>query len=38
MPPEECVENDGVLFKGKCYAPLAAPKQPQPTSHPPEAR
>ncbi|HZI04928.1 MAG TPA: protein kinase, partial [Archangium sp.] len=36
---EECVENDGALFKGKCYAPIhAPPKQPQPTSNPPEAR
>jgi hypothetical protein len=35
MSAEECVENEGVLFKGKCYAP---PKKAQPTSSPPEAR
>ncbi len=35
MPAEECVENDGVLFQGKCYAPvLPSPKKPQPTSSP----
>ncbi len=38
MSAEECVENGYVRFKGKCYAPLAAPKQPQPTSSPAEAR
>jgi hypothetical protein len=39
MPAEECVENGGVLFKGKCYTPaLAPPKRPLPTSNPPEAR
>jgi serine/threonine protein kinase len=39
MSAEECVENDSVLFKGKCYGPVfASPKQPQPTSSPPEAR
>jgi len=39
MSTDECVENDGVLFKGKCYAPVfASPKKPQPTSSPPEAR
>jgi len=36
---EECVEHEGVLFKGKCYAPVyPSPKQPPPTSNPPEAR
>jgi serine/threonine protein kinase len=35
MPIEECVENDGVLFKGKCFSPVfALPKKPQPTSSP----
>jgi serine/threonine protein kinase len=35
MTAEECVENDGVLFKGKCYAAvLPPPKKPQPTSSP----
>jgi serine/threonine protein kinase len=35
MPAEECVENDGVLFQGKCYGPvLSPPKKPQPTSSP----
>jgi serine/threonine protein kinase len=35
----ECVDNGGVPFKGKCYAPaLAPPKKPQPTSNPVEAR
>ena len=39
MSTEECVGNYGVLFNGKCYGPvLAPPKQPQPTSSPPEAR
>jgi len=38
MSAEECAENGYVPFKGKCYAPIAAPKQPQPTSRPPEAR
>jgi len=39
MNAEECAANSYVLFKGKCYAPaLAPPKQPQPTSRPPEAR
>jgi serine/threonine protein kinase len=38
MSAEECAENGYVRFKGKCYAPLAAPKQPQPTSSPAEAR
>jgi serine/threonine protein kinase len=39
MSAEECVENDGVLFKDKCYAPVfASPNKPQPTSSPPEAR
>ena len=36
---EECVQIGSVLFKGKCYAPIReAPKKPQPTSSPPEAR
>jgi len=36
---EECVENDGEFFKGRCYGPVhASPKKPQPTSNPPEAR
>ncbi|HEX8704239.1 MAG TPA: serine/threonine-protein kinase [Myxococcaceae bacterium] len=36
MTAEECVENDGVLFQGKCFAPvLPSPKKPQPTSNPP---
>jgi serine/threonine protein kinase len=35
----ECVENEGVLFQGKCFGPaLAPPKKTQPTSNPPEAR
>jgi serine/threonine protein kinase len=39
MPAEECVENGGALFKGKCYAPAPAPpKKPQPTSNPSEER
>jgi len=39
IPAEECVENDSVLIKGKCYGPVfAAPKEPQPTSSPREAR
>jgi len=39
MGAEECVENDGEFFKGRCYGPvLASPKKPQPTSSPPEAR
>ena len=39
MSTEECVDNYGVLFNGKCYQPVhAPPKQPQPTSNPPEAR
>jgi serine/threonine protein kinase len=39
MPAEECVENGGVLFKGKCYTPAhEPPKRPLPTSNPPEAR
>jgi len=39
MSAEECVENEGVLFKGKCYAPVSAsPKKAQPTSSPPEER
>jgi hypothetical protein len=39
MNAEECVENNGVLFKSKCYAPVfASPKKTQPTSSPPEAR
>ena len=32
---EECVENNGVPFQGKCYSPaLPSPKKPQPTSSP----
>jgi serine/threonine protein kinase len=39
MPAEECVENEGEIFKGKCYAPALAPrKKAQPTSSPREAR
>jgi serine/threonine protein kinase len=38
MSAQECAENGYVRFKGKCYAPLAAPKKPQPTSSPAEAR
>jgi hypothetical protein len=39
MSAVECVENGSVLFQGKCYGPVfASPKQPQPTSSPPEAR
>jgi hypothetical protein len=39
MPTEECVENGGVLFQGKCYSPARAPpKKPPPTSSPPEER
>jgi serine/threonine protein kinase len=38
MTAEECLESGYVRFKGKCYAPIAAPKQPQPTSSPAEAR
>jgi len=39
MSTEECVENGSVLFNGRCYEPVQpAPKQPQPTSSPPEAR
>ena len=38
MSAEECAENGSVLFKGKCYAPLASPKQPQATLSPPQAR
>jgi serine/threonine protein kinase len=35
MTAEECVENDYVLFQGKCFGPaLAPPKRPQPTSGP----
>jgi serine/threonine protein kinase len=35
----ECVDNGGVPFQGKCYAPaLAPPKKTQPTSSPLEAR
>jgi len=34
---QECVENGGVLFKSKCFAPAhAPPKKPQPTSNPPQ--
>jgi hypothetical protein len=36
MSAEECVENDGVIFQGKCFGPvLPSPKRPQPTSNPP---
>jgi hypothetical protein len=39
MSAEECVENGGAIFKGKCFGPALAPrKKPQPTSNPPEAR
>ncbi len=39
MAAQECVENGGVLFQGKCFSPaLAPPKKPQPTSSPMEAR
>ncbi|HLL04203.1 MAG TPA: protein kinase [Myxococcaceae bacterium] len=39
MPAEECVENEGEIFKGKCYAPALAPrKKAQPTSSPREER
>jgi len=39
MSAEECVQNDGEVFKGKCFfPPNAPPKKPQPTSSPPEAR
>jgi hypothetical protein len=39
MTTEECTNNGGVLFKGKCFGPaLAPPKKPQPTSNPAEAR
>jgi serine/threonine protein kinase len=39
MNAEECAENGGVLFNGKCFGPAhAPPKKPQPTSSPPEAR
>jgi len=39
MSTDECVENGSVLFKGRCYEPVQpSPKQPQPTSSPPEAR
>jgi len=39
MSAEECVGNNGVLFKSKCYVPAPdSLKQPQPTSSPPEAR
>ena len=39
MSAEECVQNGGEFFKGKCYGPANAPrKKPQPTSSPPEAR
>jgi serine/threonine protein kinase len=39
MGVEECMENDGEFFRGKCYLPAPAPrKNPQPTSSPPEAR
>jgi serine/threonine protein kinase len=39
MSAEECVQNDGEFFKGKCYDPAhPSPKKPQPTSSPPEAR
>ncbi|HLL06681.1 MAG TPA: protein kinase [Myxococcaceae bacterium] len=39
LSAEECVQNDGEFFKGKCYLPAPVPrKKPQPTSSPPEAR
>jgi len=39
MSAEECMDNYGVLFQGKCYEPVhAPPKKSQPTSNPPEAR
>jgi serine/threonine-protein kinase len=39
LSAEECVENNGVLVKSKCYAPVfAPPKKAQPTSSPPEER
>jgi serine/threonine protein kinase len=39
MSAEECVQNGGEFFKGKCYDPAhPSPKKPQPTSSPPEAR
>jgi serine/threonine protein kinase len=39
MSAEECVQNGGEFFKGKCFVPAnAPPKKPQPTSSPPEAR
>ncbi|HLL00230.1 MAG TPA: protein kinase [Myxococcaceae bacterium] len=39
MNAEECVQNAGEFFKGKCYGPVFVPrKKPQPTSNPPEAR
>jgi len=39
MNAEECVENGGVIFKGKCFGPAhAPPKKPAPTSSPGEAR
>jgi len=39
MSAEECVENNGEFFKGRCYFPAPAlRKKPLPTSSPPEAR
>ncbi|HLL01030.1 MAG TPA: serine/threonine-protein kinase [Myxococcaceae bacterium] len=39
LSAQECVENNGVLFKSKCYAPVfASPRKAQPTSSPPEER
>jgi serine/threonine protein kinase len=39
MSTDECVENGGALFHGKCYTTAdAPPKEPPPTSSPPEAR
>ncbi|HEX8703953.1 MAG TPA: protein kinase [Myxococcaceae bacterium] len=38
LTAEECVENGGVLFSGKCYSPaLEPPKEPLPTSSPAKA-
>jgi serine/threonine protein kinase len=39
MSAEECVQNGGEFFKGKCYDPAhPSPKKPQSTSSPVEAR
>jgi len=39
MSTDECTDNYGVLFNGKCYVPAPpSPEKSQPTSSPPEAR